>query len=428
MASYEEEQRPLKDKEEFRRVGCKMEDDKRLDLSLGLPVGRSSSKSNDKSSTSFDASPNGGDRTNKILNDFRNFLNGGIPQQPQGNFFNNFPPSPNVNPPSRDGDPRKFRSSTERPVDLESENAALIAGDKRKHVYEETSSHKKQENDRSSDVHDKGRTSHISITTDDGSTADNEDVAESDAETSRPLTNFAENSKHHVDSLQSITFKDAVSVGPNVASFHPLTGDRAQTLNAGNTSITFGYSNGQLPYIDKDSPWGMAARPPFNPYPSRPLSASGTSHGQSEAKQPAVEEGSSTKVDDHFRVSNSSVIHTENSFPSEYPAIRPGMAAELKFGGSGSLPNLPWVSTTGPGPNGRTISGVTYRFSANQIKVVCACHGLHMSPEEFILHASDEPPSVDDSTAAGSSTGGGGGGSGLASFSGTGNAAASAKS
>lgn len=427
-----------------------MEDDKGLDLSLGLPVGRSSSKSNEKISTSLDASPNEGDRTSKILNDFRNFLNGGIPQQPQGgSFFSNFPPS------AGDGNSIKFMSSTsstERAVELESDKALM---GKRKNSYDDMNSHKKQETDRNSD---KGRTSHISITTDDGSTADNEDVAESDAETSRPMTNLTENSKQHADarassetpkdlhgkvnvslphySLQSlnslnvpgsINFKDAGPVGATATSVYPVSGDRTQTLNAGNAPMTFGYSNGQLPFLDKDSPWGMVGRPPFNPYPGRPVSASGTSHGLSEGKQPGVEEGSSTRADENNRVNNSSVILTENSFPSEYPAIRPGMAADLKFGGSGSLPNLPWVSTTGPGPNGRTISGVTYRFSANQIKIVCACHGLHMSPEEFIQHASEEPPTVTtDSTAAGSSNGGGGGG--LASFSGTGNAAASAKS
>ncbi|KAJ4708496.1 Ninja-like protein [Melia azedarach] len=71
-------------------------------------------------------------------------------------------------------------------------------------------------------------------------------------------------------------------------------------------------------------------------------------------------------------------------------AIMPGIAADVKFGGCGSYPNLPWVSTTGSGPNGRTISGVTYKFSANLIRIVCACHGTHMSPEEFVRHASDE--------------------------------------
>jgi len=83
-----------------------------------------------------------------------------------------------------------------------------------------------------------------------------------------------------------------------------------------------------------------------------------------------------------------------NSFPSEYPSIRPGIAADVKFGGSGSFPNLPWVSTTGPGPNGRAISGVTYKYNATQVKIVCACHGTHMSPDEFIRHAAEQVPNT----------------------------------
>nr|GMC65347.1 ninja-family protein mc410 [Ipomoea batatas] len=77
---------------------------------------------------------------------------------------------------------------------------------------------------------------------------------------------------------------------------------------------------------------------------------------------------------------------TDGLSPSEFPPIRLGAAADLKFGGCGSSPDLPWVSTTGP--NGKTISGVTYWFSPTQIKIVCACHGLHLSPDEFVLHAS----------------------------------------
>ncbi|CAK9155147.1 unnamed protein product [Ilex paraguariensis] len=98
-------------------------------------------------------------------------------------------------------------------------------------------------------------------------------------------------------------------------------------------------------------------------------------------------------------------------FSSEFPAIRPGTAADLKFGGCGSYPNLPWVSTTGA--NDRTISGVTYRYSATQIRIVCACHGLHMSPEEFVVHAGEAATNPES-------------GNGLASFS-SGNTAASAQ-
>uniref|UniRef100_A0A6V7QTZ5 Ninja-family protein n=1 Tax=Ananas comosus var. bracteatus TaxID=296719 RepID=A0A6V7QTZ5_ANACO len=76
--------------------------------------------------------------------------------------------------------------------------------------------------------------------------------------------------------------------------------------------------------------------------------------------------------------------------------IKPGIAANLKFGGSGSRPDLPWVSTTGPGPNGKTISGVTYKYNENQVKIVCACHATHMSPEEFVKHASTDGPNQED--------------------------------
>jgi len=34
---------------------------------------------------------------------------------------------------------------------------------------------------------------------------------------------------------------------------------------------------------------------------------------------------------------------------------------------SGSCFDLPWVSTIGVGPNGRTVSGVTYRFGINEL-------------------------------------------------------------
>lgn len=76
---------------------------------------------------------------------------------------------------------------------------------------------------------------------------------------------------------------------------------------------------------------------------------------------------------------------------SSHTTITSGIAAELKFGGSGLSPDLPWVSTTGGGPNGKTISGVTYKHDSRTL-VVCACHGSHMSYEEFMQHANEEQP------------------------------------
>lgn len=70
----------------------------------------------------------------------------------------------------------------------------------------------------------------------------------------------------------------------------------------------------------------------------------------------------------------------------EVSALQPGVACRLKFGGTGRTPELPWVSTTGPG--GKTICGVLYRYNANQVNLVCACHGRHISSSEFVQHAS----------------------------------------
>lgn len=53
----------------------------------------------------------------------------------------------------------------------------------------------------------------------------------------------------------------------------------------------------------------------------------------------------------------------------------------------GSMAELPWVSTTGVGPNGKTINGVMYISNTRQARIVCSCHGKHMSPAEFVQHS-----------------------------------------
>ncbi|KAL8158776.1 hypothetical protein V2J09_000313 [Rumex salicifolius] len=360
----------------------RMEDDKRLDLSLGLVFGGSSSKSNKKGNVSLNSSSNDTNRTIKVLSDFRNFLSGGIPQQPQGGYSTNLPVSAMNDYSSWDQN--------------EEGEKGLLVSDKRKYISEKMDGIKKQETEaQNSDLLDNAGTSHISITTDDDvSTADNEDVAESGAETSRLVPNMEE------ANLQASSVASKELPGKVASSLRPFSLHSASSLSARNGSMMFGYSDCQLPSIDNGSPWGMVKHPPLlHPYSGRPMSAPATNHGLSEGENPAMKEASSSRVleDNRSKTSNGSIVFKENnSFPSEYPSIRPRMAAGLKFGGAGSSPNLPWVSTTGPGLNGRTVSGVTYRFSANQIKIVCACHGLHMSPHDFIQHASDEPLTIAD--------------------------------
>ena len=139
--------------------------------------------------------------------------------------------------------------------------------------------------------------------------------------------------------------------------------------------------------------------------------------GNGKDTEEAVKHSTSQKEDEAngnksiFRqneISNQAIVE---GLPED-STIRPGVAPGLKFGGTGSCPDLPWVSTTGP--NGKTISGVTYKYSKSQIRIVCACHGTHMSPEEFIQHASAEVLDAENNT-------------GVASFPSS-NAAASAQS
>ncbi|KAL3531083.1 hypothetical protein ACH5RR_010405 [Cinchona calisaya] len=55
--------------------------------------------------------------------------------------------------------------------------------------------------------------------------------------------------------------------------------------------------------------------------------------------------------------------------------------------GMPSLPQMPCVSTTGNGPNGKTITGFLYRYTKTEISIVCVCHGSSFSPAEFVEHA-----------------------------------------
>ncbi|KAE8685849.1 Ninja-family protein AFP3 [Hibiscus syriacus] len=52
-----------------------------------------------------------------------------------------------------------------------------------------------------------------------------------------------------------------------------------------------------------------------------------------------------------------------------------------------SLRNMPCVSTTGNGPNGKTINGFLYRYTNSEVCIICVCHGTTFTPAEFVQHA-----------------------------------------
>ncbi|GMI68484.1 ABI five binding protein 3 [Hibiscus trionum] len=50
--------------------------------------------------------------------------------------------------------------------------------------------------------------------------------------------------------------------------------------------------------------------------------------------------------------------------------------------------DMPCVSTTGDGPNGKKIEGFLYRYrKGEEVRIVCVCHGSFLSPAEFVKHA-----------------------------------------
>ncbi|KAF8094625.1 hypothetical protein N665_0358s0007 [Sinapis alba] len=48
---------------------------------------------------------------------------------------------------------------------------------------------------------------------------------------------------------------------------------------------------------------------------------------------------------------------------------------------------MPCVTSTGNGPEGKTVNGFLYRYSKSEVTIICVCHGTTFSPAEFIIHA-----------------------------------------
>ncbi|KAJ8751104.1 hypothetical protein K2173_016285 [Erythroxylum novogranatense] len=485
-----------------------MEDESGLELSLGLGCGISAGKSKGRSGSSSDNRTDDGDRGNKLEDDFKKFLYSSTQKQDSGTGSQSSAKSQekflvdlsksnaNADASANISNMMLWVSSGNRPTETEEEKRPEV-GRKRKMISDEINNEKKHEKDAQyPDLPDK-KISHISVTTDDGSTAENEDVADSEVEgsTSRLFSNNDDGSKqfvgvsgpseiqkevrgfsnsnvaelerqkrHNSSTLNefkqgnfnfgvpfpvqpinianmpySFAAKESNSLDVSSNSGNQLSGmmqvmpslnaeqqKGTQSINPPNLPMTFGYSPVQLPTLDKENPWGFVPHvqqihpsslgrgqpnsekhndglkiPQAAQLMARNLSDATHYNGRklehaiNDGKQHITEEGTSLQAENGVkgsnmdpRVNDAPECSAAESLLLDFSAIRAGMAAAVKFGGCGSFPNLPWVSTTGP--NGRTISGVTYRYSADQIKIVCACHGSHMAPDEFVRHASEE--------------------------------------
>ncbi|KAF3339693.1 ninja-family protein mc410 [Carex littledalei] len=224
------------------------------------------------------------------------------------------------------------------------------------------------------------KSSHLSINTGDGSVGENDDVAES-------------------DSTDGSNYKPSDNKGGATATGVTLVSARERQL-------AFGYNSVQIPTLETSPVWPYRTNMEEEERKSQgSVQASYTSSQvvafDKKTQELNKEAASSSSYPDIKQNPNTSHSQTYLSKPQENPnpnpqenkgPIRRGIGSEIQFGGSGSRPDLPWVSTTGSGPNGKTISGVTYRYgpAKEQLRIVCACHGTHLSPEEFVHHASSD--------------------------------------
>ncbi|CAN4096635.1 unnamed protein product [Withania somnifera] len=288
-------------------------DENGLDLSLGLPCGGVVASDKSKSGSSSDSKVEEADRDGKVITDFKNFLDGvtssqkhdcGVDSQRgdstthDGNLLSST--SVDVDASKKLNSGGFWVPNDNRPTEVEEEKRTDV-GDKRKNLFPESSQQKKHEREaHHADMHDKTRTSHISITTDDGSTADNEDVADSEAvgSTSRHILQHDENSKRFVRSSGLAEVHKELHGVPD-SSGAELHGQRRFTISS-EKDVKFGnmpYSipfPGQsinimnLPYSMplKDSNPGNTATTTGYPVPGMQVMA--TTGGDRPAAQPVI--------------------------------------------------------------------------------------------------------------------------------------------
>ncbi|XP_020596144.1 ninja-family protein Os05g0558800 isoform X2 [Phalaenopsis equestris] len=466
------------------RFSEEMDDENGLELSLGLSFGGSSSKSSKFKVKDLPSECKGDEGSSSRLmggnvsisdESFKNFFKccsenveskgkqkSDLVTQPPENFFTDLAKCPtSMSDYSNDARNNLVQftryqeqlSSSNRTIETEDEKSGPA---KRKLPFEEINFPSKHEKKSTGALI---RNSHVSNTTEDGSTGENEDVAESEAEDpqSRLVSRREESMKCSDTLVLSGKNVPSESREPNLSgkesnpeygkptfgiplSLQPLKVMNipypvmASAANTNSMQLAFGYPPAQLPTLETGSSWAFNSQPLNASSVTRREQSTGvpvqehfedgakTSQGAAphnttaafsyDGKAPDLMIGSSRYVgeavssarpDEQGKLrSNSTQANEATNKPAteallrEAPFIRPGIAPNLRFGGSGSYPDLPWVTTTGPGPNGKTVSGVTYKYNQNQIKIVCACHGTHMSPEEFVQHASSEGPNSEN--------------------------------
>ncbi|CAM8947297.1 unnamed protein product [Rhodiola kirilowii] len=79
---------------------------------------------------------------------------------------------------------------------------------------------------------------------------------------------------------------------------------------------------------------------------------------------------------------------TSASGSAENPSKRPDSRYKGKEVSGNGMGEMPCVFTTGDGPNGRRIDGILYKYGkGEEVRIMCVCHGIFLSPAEFVKHA-----------------------------------------
>ncbi|XP_031248180.1 uncharacterized protein LOC116105958 isoform X2 [Pistacia vera] len=85
--------------------------------------------------------------------------------------------------------------------------------------------------------------------------------------------------------------------------------------------------------------------------------------------------------------SNRMLVRPAETKP-ESPCKRPRITgANFEDNGIDVMRQMPSVTTTGDGPNGKRIEGFLYTYTKGHVSIVCVCHGSFLSPAEFVKHA-----------------------------------------
>uniref|UniRef100_I1KD20 Ninja-family protein n=1 Tax=Glycine max TaxID=3847 RepID=I1KD20_SOYBN len=123
-----------------------------------------------------------------------------------------------------------------------------------------------------------------------------------------------------------------------------------------------------------------------------PLPSSSQDSGL-QAKGVALNIQTSTKEENDSKASHKTIAKAISPRPADSKPENPakkhklGNYCSLKGDVMEILRQMPSVTTTGDGPNGKRIEGFLYKYRSGQVCIVCVCHGNFLTPAEFVMHA-----------------------------------------